>query len=600
MTEFVVYEDSPLAEYLESIDQAETTVKLEPPPLSLRTNRSKQPDRRRLDISKIWRNSLFHDTFSISLSRAEESAFEEKFKYLIVTSPLLSEVLSVHKNKQLSELPFQSPRTTKLGATTNLLATLAILFGAEKYLMRSKLPTISLLFSSSASLFLLVKHKRRACIRQLYQTALSRLQIFTDHSDTFDTKIHRVLITIQEIELVSRGFRLSSPLPPISRIDQNGKQRKCTQLRNALASILRRAFIVYEEGIIDLMDAVNKKNLATLYDMYNVHSIASLSAVDFSTDSEEPSLDQLKKLAQVMHSKRRECMVQLLALDAITKEHESMQYDYRSAWKSINDVLRKLVDETDCFAKELGEILDAEFYKPINNFDKRSLSSKIEDARLKKFVHRLSSLEQQLRTMEAKIYLCSEDVRQLNSGTKKTASLSRNQLTMSLAPSDQISTKERLLNEYSSVQKGLEEMVLEWQSGKEMLEAFLNPPTLEQQNTLTEEPEPIEPSTPIEESEGKGMLLDSEDVADILNLPVASKASVFEAIAGIVEKNGKERSVKTRQERIEEMKQRRIKESEEKASRLDSQIMVHELKNVLDKRAIELDLKDSDANDHKM
>ena len=162
--------------------------------------------------------------------------------------------------------------------------------------------------------------------------------------------------------------------------------------------------------------------------------------------------------------------------------------------------------------------------------------------------------------MEAKIYLCSEDVRQLNSGTKKTASLSRNQLTMSLAPSDQISTKERLLNEYSSVQKGLEEMVLEWQSGKEMLEAFLNPPTLEQQNTLTEEPEPIEPSTPIEESEGKGMLLDSEDVADILNLPVASKASVFEAIAGVVEKNGKERSVKTRQERIEEMKQRRIKE----------------------------------------
>ena len=188
------------------------------------------------------------------------------------------------------------------------------------------------------------------------------------------------------------------------------------------------------------------------------------------------------------------------------------------------------------------------------------MSSKIEDARLKKFVHRLSSLEQQLRTMEAKIYLCSEDVRQLNSGTKKTASLSRNQLTMSLAPSDQISTKERLLNEYSSVQKGLEEMVLEWQSGKEMLEAFLNPPTLEQQNTLTEEPEPIEPSTPIEESEGKGMLLDSEDVADILNLPVASKASVFEAIAGVVEKNGKERSVKTRQERIEEMKQRRIKE----------------------------------------
>lgn len=54
--------------------------------------------------------------------------------------------------------------------------------------------------------------------------------------------------------------------------------------------------------------------------------------------------------------------------------------------------------------------------KPINEFDKKDLSSKISDTRLKKFVHKLSCLEQQLRTMEAKIYLCSEDVRQLNSG----------------------------------------------------------------------------------------------------------------------------------------------------------------------------------------
>lgn len=55
----------------------------------------------------------------------------------------------------------------------------------------------------------------------------------------------------------------------------------------------------------------------------------------------------------------------------------------------------------------------------MNNELKKDLTSKIEDTRLKKFVHKLSSLEQQLRTMEAKIYLCNEDVRQLNSGTNK-------------------------------------------------------------------------------------------------------------------------------------------------------------------------------------
>lgn len=38
---------------------------------------------------------LSQDTFSTSLPLAEETAFEEKFKYLIVTSPLLNETLMV-------------------------------------------------------------------------------------------------------------------------------------------------------------------------------------------------------------------------------------------------------------------------------------------------------------------------------------------------------------------------------------------------------------------------------------------------------------------------------------------------------------------------
>jgi hypothetical protein len=175
-----------------------------------------------------------------------------------------------------------------------------------------------------------------------------------------DTKVHRVLITIQEIELVSRGYRLSTPLSPISRIEQNSKNRKCIQLRNRLSSILRRAFIIYEEGIIDLMDVINKKNLNTLYEMYNVHSIASLSAMG-EENSDAYNLDQLKKLAQIMHLKRRECMVHFLALGVMTDEHDSIRFDYQLGWKSVNDVLDKLVNETEQFTKDIVEALDAEF-----------------------------------------------------------------------------------------------------------------------------------------------------------------------------------------------------------------------------------------------
>lgn len=106
-------------------------------------------------------------------------------------------------------------------------------------------------------------------------------------------------------------------------------------------------------------------------------------------------------------------------------------------------------------------------------------------------------------------------------------------------------------------------MATEWENGKIVLESFLEP-TVESQSG-PKEPVSLLPETEGEVegedlSEGKGLILDSEDVADILNLPLASKASVYEAIAGVVEKNGREKSKLTRKERIEEMRQKRTQE----------------------------------------
>lgn len=113
------------------------------------------------------------------------------------------------------------------------------------------------------------------------------------------------------------------------------------------------------------MDVVNKKNLATLYEMYNVHSIASLSAMDSENPTDDAyNLDQLKKLAQIMHLKRRECMVHFLALGVMTEDHDSVRYDYKGAWRTVNEVLGKLVDETEKFTKDIVDALDAEFCKP--------------------------------------------------------------------------------------------------------------------------------------------------------------------------------------------------------------------------------------------
>jgi hypothetical protein len=64
-----------------------------------------------------------------------------------------------------------------------------------------------------------------------------------------------------------------------------------------------------------------------------------------------------------MHLKRRECMVHFLALSVMTEDHDSIRYDYKDTWKIINGVLKKLVEETERFQKDITEALDAEFCK---------------------------------------------------------------------------------------------------------------------------------------------------------------------------------------------------------------------------------------------
>ncbi|KAF7732903.1 hypothetical protein EC973_000179 [Apophysomyces ossiformis] len=568
MSEFVVYEDTPFANYLQSIETKEATVKLP----HIQTSKTPAPVIRRTKftdaIYHYWRRSLFHDTFSVSLPIAEENAFEEKFKYLIVTSPLLNEILSVHPKKDQMEFSFH-PSPAKPGriGTVTTLSGLALAMGVEK-VMQPRLLPITLLLASSTSIFFVYRHVRRAWIRQLYQTALSRLQKLTEECEAFDTKIHRALITIQEIELVSRGYRLSTPLSPISRIEQSSKSKRCGFLRNKLAHVLRRAFIVYEEGIIDLVDHVNSRNVSRLHEMYNVHSIASLSALEDLDGDDAVSLDYLKRLAQLMHSKRRECMLGFLALNVMTEEHDSVRRDYEDCWRAINGVLDKLVTETSGFLKEVLGALDTEFYKPtpVN----RLSTPAVEDIRLRNFVHQLASLDQQLRTIGAKVYLCNDDIRQLDA--------------------DEV--RQRLKQEYDSIQQDLSQMASEWEAGRAALTNFLEPaptPIPPKEDVL---PSPL--PSPTLDAEQHQKVIDADESLDPFDLPLPAKASVFEAISDVVERNTTERSRRSRAERIAEMKAKREEERKVKSSRMESQTMVHELKQVLDRRVAELDLEPED------
>lgn len=77
-----------------------------------------------------------------------------------------------------------------------------------------------------------------------------------------------------------------------------------------------------------------------------------------------------------------------------------------------------------------------------------------------------------------------------------------------------------------------------------------------------------------------------------MDLPLPARASVFEAVSDVIEKNASGRSKKSRAERIAEMKAKREEEVRVRANQVDPQNMVFELKSVLDRRATELHLDD--------
>ncbi|KAI8082837.1 Mysoin-binding motif of peroxisomes-domain-containing protein [Halteromyces radiatus] len=638
MAEFVVYEDTPIAEYLKSIESNESIVKPAPLHLGIHATETKTTLSVMTQLSetiyRYWRHSFFHDTFAISLPIMEEVAFEEKFKYLIVTSPLLNDTQNTHSKQQRHNQPPPTPfhsaaahtRSGRIG-TIATLSGLFIALGVERFapFQRNETnlvstttttttkhitPTVTMVLASGMSLFFIYRHLRRSSIRKLYQCALTQLQDVIDHSQLLDNKVHRALLTIQEIELVSRGYRLSTPLSPISRIEQSSKHKRCERLRSHLAGLLRRAFIVYEEAIIDMTDTVNKQTLSRLFDMHNIHSVASLSAAadgsfsnigssNNSADSDSNiTLDYLKTLAHLMHSKRRECMLQFLALSVMTSDHDSIRKGYESGWRNINTILATLGKETKGFVKDIVDAMELEFYKPsmmdINN-ENSGISSST-NAHARQFIHRLSSLEQQLRTMEARIYLCNDELEKRQRLISKTND----------NDSSEIYHQDwSLQKEYMALEKDIQQLVVEWETGRNALHDLMAPPpvTIIDSQTHTNEtlPSPL-PSPTMTPTDNTGhddpslvYIINSDESSDIFHLPLPSKASVYETTE---DDTGDSNTTtigsikKSRAERIAEMKQKREQEAKEKASRMDPQTMVHELKNVLDRRALELDLSD--------
>ncbi|KAG0090080.1 hypothetical protein BGZ92_003719 [Podila epicladia] len=723
MADIVVYDDSPLAQYLLEIqgDQPDTELQHITVPVTEPGPAPESLGSRIANNAADFLASLLEYltlTFSASSSENDDTQFEERFKYFICTSPFLNKNVTVQAHergrREMTSLEFSTsmfhpgPFGYVLGVGT--LATI-ITRSALVRTRIARMPVIRPMLSRSAAVSLalasslwMLRILQRRNTQTTQNQALRSLQLLISQCQALDAKVNRAIMVIQEIELVSRGYRLSTPLAPISRIEQASKTRRCNLVRAQLVTALVTSGALFQKSTETLQSHIDQKRLSTLLDMYNItpssgpnspavfqgapHDTIAWTAsptiegnpmlpsttarrnsmthrrsrtmtggsisrsrsrpasrpssfhetfngphpsvineehhrfINSTTPSgirrrvrhstswsasegedsdpelyrisprssgysnspitapEMTTLEKLRKNFQKMHGYRREFLCELLSIRRKTRRGRQGAKDYDKNWAVVRDVLQEGVSGLEAVVNELNKALDAELYTlPRIDTRKTTSDNPTQDKQLQPFVHRLALLEQHVRGVQAKLYICNEDIRE----------------TIQEDPTDP--EKRKLLElQFDSISQDISMMASEWQQGKAALMNVFDPPVHTTLPMLEEASPNLDDDVGEDDSVFSGTVVDSmehlEDQNGLKTL-ASKREEVFEGSTedsfgsefgrrGMVGTKG---GVKmTRAERIQQQKQLREQEEAKKERSRDSSRMVHELKDVLGRR----------------
>ena len=102
---------------------------------------------------------------------------------------------------------------------------------------------------------------RRQWLKYLRQQAVSVATDLTTNWQALEVSTTSALQLIQEVELVSKGYRLSTPLPPASRLDLNSPLRRCARLRKVLHKAYAASIPACIAGITTLRSLIDEDDL---------------------------------------------------------------------------------------------------------------------------------------------------------------------------------------------------------------------------------------------------------------------------------------------------------------------------------------------------
>lgn len=327
------------------------------------------------------------------IGRGDNERFLEQFGYVIVASQLLNEhsapsyssAADVVSAAQPSDLPSLSTTFGLYGAlvtaTTSFLIAYLLHWGRSKTgfgldprrvgILLVLVPVLGISFYTFA---------KRQWLKYLRHQAVEAAGTFIGNAQGFDSAASASVVFIQEVELVSRGYRMydtpqcpdvsftdsifrSTPLPPISRLEDQVQTRRCVRLRKTVSDCFWSMLQRYIQSKNTLRPLTDEENLAKYYDIYDL-AIEDLESIESTLASrsldDQYSLRALRDLFGKLYSARKSVLCCLLALSADGGGSDIAR------WSSALEEMRELTAVTGASMTKMTKILneeDREFYR---------------------------------------------------------------------------------------------------------------------------------------------------------------------------------------------------------------------------------------------
>ncbi|KJX92332.1 proliferating cell nuclear antigen (pcna) like protein [Zymoseptoria brevis] len=437
--------------------------------------------------SRPAQNALarIHDAWSTAvnsrLGRADNERFLEHFRYTIVASQLLNEYLdhgSLHPDAVLPPNVDGAAEQREeshydcvglYGATAATLGAMLVALLIDQ-LGKSRLGHWLSAGRAMMGLVMLLlvgfvgyRYNRRRRLRWLRQQAVEGVSALTTSWQAFELACTSSLSFIQEVELVSKGFRLSTPLPPASRIEGSGASRRCNKLRHVLYKAYSSTIPASTSALNTLIPLIDQDDLERYYEVYDISFADAREALNSNTslsifEDDPESLKSLRVLSYRSSILRRITLCALMSLDA-----DGGHPDFHR-WHTTTSTLSLLTPQISTAATRLRQTLtEMETITvpltPTRNLSSGTFSPNLQPTRekIRSQVRGITTLGTGIRGLHAKIQILREET---------SHAIDASEDLTDLGP--------RLVSQYDAIGEDIQDLLRAWEGGKKALQTSLS------------------------------------------------------------------------------------------------------------------------------